>query len=47
MKKINIFNIVSTVIFVWIVASYINTIINIDTQTYDYAWWNLITIIFG
>lgn len=47
MKKNNILTIASMLILTWIVVSYINTIVNIDNATYNYAWWNLITIIFS
>ena len=47
MKKINISIIVSALALIWIIASYINTVSCIDSQTYNYAWWNVIEIIFG
>lgn len=35
----------SALLLLWGLASYINAMINIDNQTYNYAWWNLITLI--
>ena len=35
----------SVFLLLWGLASYINAMINIDNQTYNYAWWNLLTLI--
>ena len=45
MKKI--LTTIAILVVVWCFASYCNTMVNIDNQTYAYAWWNLIAIIFG
>ena len=38
---------ITILVVAWCFASYCNTITNIDNATYNYAWWNLIAIIFG
>lgn len=45
--KNKILTTIAILVVVWCIASYCNTIINIDNATYNYAWWNLITIIFS
>lgn len=45
--KNKILTTIAILVVVWCFASYHNTIVNIDNQTYTYAWWNVIAIIFG
>lgn len=45
--KNKILTTMAILVVVWCFASYFNTITNIDNGTYNYAWWNLITIIFS
>ena len=47
-RKVNkaelIFTTLSALLLLWGLASYINCMHSIDTQTYTYAWWNLINL---
>lgn len=45
--KNKILTTIAILVVVWCIASYYNTMVNIDNQTYTYAWWNLIAIIFS
>ena len=45
--KNKVLTVIGILLTVWCIASYCNTMVNIDNQTYTYAWWNLIIIIFG
>ena len=45
-KLSNLIAIASALVLAWFFLSYIDCIINIDSQAYDYAWWNVITLMF-
>jgi hypothetical protein len=45
-KISDIITAVNAIILVWIVISYFDVVINIDNGTYEYAWWNLITLMY-
>jgi hypothetical protein len=37
---------IAIMLLVWFILSYIDCMHSIDTQTYTYAEWNLITLLF-
>lgn len=45
-KLSNLITIASALVLAWLFLSYIDCITNIDNQTYDYAWWNMIVLFF-